>query len=328
MNTENVWRRLFAKDSEKQFVIGASVFRLIAGFGILVEYLLNYGQRRYFFGPEGLWPWEVFTGGLVGTSDFSIYAWSESIAYFEICYHLGLLVALLWFLGWRTRWMTPLNLVFMWSLHVRYPDLTDGGDMLLKIILIYAMFADVGSYFSLDALRDGRKRSRSPMLERVAVLFHNAAIMAFAIQLALVYFVSGFGKVRGEVWLDGTALYHVLRNGEFIWPGYSELVYENAYLVTLLSYSTVMFQLSFPFLLFLNRRTRVVAVVIGMLFHIGIALFLGLFTFSMFMMAVDLTLVTDEEYRTAKRWLRRNARSLGLSERSALSMPQGAGDGQ
>src|SRR3712207_8476994 len=46
----------------------------------------------------------------------------------------------------------------------------------------------------------------------------------------------------------------------FVWPGFTELIYRDAVVVTLLSYVTVAFQVAFPFLLFLNRHTRRVAV--------------------------------------------------------------------
>lgn len=322
--TNTIWKRMLANGSEKHFVIGASVYRLVAGFSIVVQYLLNYGQRRYLHGPEGIWPWELFAEEMSNTANVSIYSWSSSITYFEICYHLGLVVALLWFLGWRTRWLTPINFIFIWSLHQRFDYVWDAGDTLLHITLIYAMFADVSSHYSLDALRGRCSQPRNATLARVEAMFHNAAIFAFAIQLSLVYGSAGLAKVEGEVWRNGTALYYALRDGELVWPGFSEMVYQNAFLIALLTYTTVLFQVAFPFLLFMSSRTRLVAVSVSMMFHIGIALFLGLVTFSLFMMAADLTLVTDDEYRRAKRRLMRIPRAIGRGKRTVLPAPQEA----
>jgi hypothetical protein len=69
----------------------------------------------------------------------------------------------------------------------------------------------------------------------------------------------------------------------------------------------VFFQISFPFLMIMNRYTRTTAVCIGVMFHIGIALFLGLFTFSFFMLSVDLAMIDDAEYRALFRFLGRAA---------------------
>lgn len=220
-----------------------------------------------------------------------------------MCFHLGVLVAILWVLGWRTRWLTPINFVMWWSLEHRFPGIWDGGDNIFRIVVIFAMFADVSAYFSLDARRRAHQPKPPPEQLRAAAMLHNAAVLAIAIQLCLLYGIAGLSKVQGETWRDGTALYYALRGGQYVWPGFSEAIYENAYLIVLLSYCTVAFQVSFPFLIFLRRGTRTLALCISLSFHIGIMLFMGLISFSMFMMAVDLALLGDEEYATARRWL-------------------------
>ena len=56
-------------------------------------------------------------------------------------------------------------------------------------------------------------------------------------------------KVMGAYWQEGTALYYATRVQEFHWPGISEWLGESEFLLVLLSYATVFFQVSFPFLL-------------------------------------------------------------------------------
>ncbi|HLK99129.1 MAG TPA: HTTM domain-containing protein [Myxococcaceae bacterium] len=299
------WQQLIDHLSLPRFQIGASLFRICAGSAILIEYLSNYAQRRYLFGPNGLWPFEFFAAEMDQSASFSLYAWSNSPVYFEVCFHLGLLVAVLWLLGWRTRLITPLNYVFLWSLHQRFPGIWDGGDNIIHLVLLYAVFADVSAYFSLDASRRSASSQEPGPWARASAMFHNTALLAFAIQISLVYGVAGLYKVQGSVWQEGTAIYYAFRGGQFVWPGVTEWIYRNAYVVTALTYATVAFQVSFPFLLFLNRYTRRVAVVLGFSFHLGIAIFLGLITFSLFMTSVDLALMSDEDYRAIGRWFGR-----------------------
>jgi antimicrobial peptide system SdpB family protein len=299
-----VWERFVAWQSQPRYLVGASLFRLCAGLAVLIEYLINYSQRRYLFGPDGLFPYATFVAEVARSPrDFSVYAWSASPVYFEVCYHLGILVAVLWFLGWRTRWLTPLQWVFLWSLHQRFPGIWDGGDNIIQLILVYACFADVSAHFSLDA---ERRQGREPgAWAPVGAFFHNTAMLAFAVQISLVYGLAGLYKVQGGVWQDGTAIYYAFRNGQFVIPGVTEWFYRSAFVVTALSYTTVAFQVAFPFLLFLNPHTRKVAVVMGFTFHVGIALVLGLVTFSLFMTSVDLALMGDAEYRAMGRFLAR-----------------------
>ncbi|MGW6521897.1 hypothetical protein [Streptomyces sp. NPDC054962] len=69
---------------------------------------------------------------------------------------------------------------------------------------------------------------------------------AIAVQMCLIYMVSGLYKVQGEVWQDGTALFYIMRVPEFELPGWSSLVYDNDVLVFLGTYSSILFLVYFP----------------------------------------------------------------------------------
>jgi hypothetical protein len=301
------WDRVVEWSGQQHFLIGASMFRLVAGGTILIQYLINYGQRRYLYGPDGVWPYAKFAMTMASSRNASLYAWSSSLWYFELVFHLGVLAAFLWMIGWRTRLLTPIAFVFWWSLHQRFPMLWDGGDNVMQLVFIYGLFANLGAHFSLDARRLAGRPPPAPWL----AMLHNAAMIAFGVQISLVYAVAGLYKVQGETWRGGTALYYSFRGGQFIWPGVSELLYQSAWFTTAVSYLTVFFQISFPYLMIMNRYTRTAAVCVGVMFHIGIALFLGLFTFSFFMLSVDLAMIDDAEYRALFRFLKRAAGRAG-----------------
>ncbi|MFE8605507.1 HTTM domain-containing protein [Archangium violaceum] len=321
------WNELITRMSQPRFLIGASLFRILAGSAILIEYLINYAHRRYLFGPNGLWPYEVFAADMARSANFSLYSWSRSPVYFEVIFHLGIVVAALWLLGWRTRFLTPLNYVFLWSLHQRFPGIWDGGDNIIHLVLVYATFANVSAYFSMDASRRQARPEEPGPWAPVSAMFHNTAMLAIAMQISLVYGLAGLYKVQGPVWQEGTALYYAFRGGQFVWPGVTEWIYRDAFVVTALSYGTVAFQVAFPFLLFLNRYTRRVAVVLGFTFHLGIALFLGLITFSLFMTSVDLALMGDEEYRAIGNWLERLRQRFQTRQQSSTSLEAGVETG-
>src|SRR5690606_202147 len=86
-------------------------------------------------------------------------------------------------------------------------------------------------------------------------ILHNAAVCAIAIQLIIVYFTSGIYKVMGSMWQEGTAVYYAMRVQDYIWPGVSEWIWQSETLVVFLTYSSVLFQVAFPFFL-LNRYTK------------------------------------------------------------------------
>jgi hypothetical protein len=289
------WDRFVDDAGRPRSLIGASVFRVIAALAILYQYLSCYHQRHYLFGPRGAWPFASPVEQATGEGGLSLYLLSPSPVVFELIFHAGIVVTALFLLGWHTRAMTLLTLVLFWSLHQRNPMVGDGGDNLVTIILIYGVFAKLGAHFSLDASR--AQPARGATWQRLEGMLHNAAMLASAVQLCLMYGLAGLYKVQGQMWQSGTAIYYVLRNAEYGWPGIAERVYQDAWLVNALTYATVAFQVSFPFFLFLNRHTRRLALLGGIMFHVGIATFMGLVTFAAFMVSVDLMFVTDGEYR-------------------------------
>ncbi|MFN4294263.1 MAG: HTTM domain-containing protein [Thermoflexales bacterium] len=295
----SLWSEQLGRLTREHALVGASLFRLLCGVGLLYQLLINYHQRYYLFGPDGVWPFDAFIGKLQTAGGFSVYALSQNPALFEVIYHLGIAFTLLWTLGWRTRLTTVLVYVHVWSLHERNPSLWDGGDNALQLLLFYAIFANLGAHFTLfgpakpEPTQPGGLRSVVADARAVA---HNIAILAIAIQLCLIYGTAGLYKVQGEIWQSGVAMYYILRVQEFTLPGVSEQIYLNAPLVVAMSYLTVAFQVGYTFMVALNRYARLLAVVMGIGFHLGIAYLMGLITFSTFMIAAELVLISDREY--------------------------------
>lgn len=303
---KSLWSEQLDRFTHEHALVGASLFRVLCGVGLLYQLLINYHQRHYLFGPQGVWPFDAFIGKLQTAGGFSVYALSQDAMFFEVMYHLGIALTLLWTLGWRTRLTTVLVYVHVWSLHERNPSLWDGGDNALQLLLFYAIFANLGAHFTLfgstkpkPAQPDGLRR----VVADARAIAHNMAILAIAIQLCLIYGTAGLYKVQGEIWQSGVAMYYILRVREFTLPGVSEHIYLNAPLVVAMSYITVAFQVGYTFMVALNRYTRLLAVAIGIGFHLGIAYLMGLITFSTFMIAGELVLISDGEYAALRRFV-------------------------
>jgi antimicrobial peptide system SdpB family protein len=251
-----------------------------------------------------VWPWQNFTDPDQGGTT-SLYALSSSTIWFELVFHAGALAALLFTLGWHTRFMTVAHYLFLWSLNQRNPMLMDGGDNVTAIVLIFMMFVDCGARISLDARRRNSDLNVDSFRHRLGSLLHHAGLLAIVLQVCTVYLVSGMYKVQGQHWKNGTALYYILRVNEFGWPGVNHLLYENASLVVLMTYGTVFFQLAFSFLL-LKRSLRPIAVAGGVALHLGIAIHMaGLITFSLTMIGLELLIMGDAHYRRIGAVIRR-----------------------
>lgn len=202
--------------------------------------------------------------------------------------------------GVRTRLATAVAWVTFMMLNLRLTSLGDGGDNIVQVVLIYMLFL----------IPSGKTRPRGSL----AVWVHNVAIIAIGAQLAVLYLTSGFLKMNGDVWQNGTALYLIGQVEWFSQPSMRGML-KNPYFVTLATYASMFFQVWFPIAIF--SRLKLPWILMGIGFHIGIATFMGLLTFSTVMIGLELFLITDAEHG----WLREKARELRASV-SNLLFPQ------
>ncbi|RGD60629.1 HTTM domain-containing protein [Kitasatospora xanthocidica] len=151
--------------------------------------------------------------------------------------------------------------------------------------LFWGLWAVAGLWWALGRLRpDGEPRA---VLDALATMVHNCAMLVIAVEVVLIYATAGWYKVQGSRWQDGTALYYPLHLDYFApWPGLSALVGSALLPVFLVSYGTVVLQVAFPFTL-VNRRVKNVLLAVMVLEHAGIAVVLGLPVFSLAMIAAD-----------------------------------------
>ncbi|OUE21716.1 Vitamin K-dependent gamma-carboxylase [Clavibacter michiganensis] len=294
-----------------------AALRIMLGAVILMVLVTCFADRHYLWGvgsrfidPEasrrGWLP--IFTG-LFSKTDATL---------FDLAYLVLVVLAALFTLGWRTRIVTPFLLLFWIGLSTNSTLLTNGGDTVLRLTLFFVLFADLSRHLSLDAVRRRREREaaeagivrrtparhveaartavdRIPRLVRV--LLHNTALVLCAYQIMLVYVNSAILKLQGPEWRDGSATYYsLLIEGYRPWPWLSDLVAQASVGVVLASFVAVAFQGLFP-LLILWRPTRVVALVVITGMHLMIGILLGLWPFSLAMIALDFLFIRDATWR-------------------------------
>ncbi|MGW0823318.1 HTTM domain-containing protein [Streptomyces sp. NPDC002845] len=148
----------------------AAVFRIGLSLVIAAFLLREWPHRRVMYGDRSPLSYEraLELGHLDET--FSVLHWSGGQAWFEIVYVLTIASALAVLVGWRTRTMCVLLMVGTLSLENRNPLLGDGGDNILRIMVIYLVFTRCAQVWSLDArrARAGRQKD-SPSDDRTGV---------------------------------------------------------------------------------------------------------------------------------------------------------------
>ncbi|MFI7103822.1 HTTM domain-containing protein [Streptomyces sp. NPDC050161] len=158
-----------------------------------------------------------------------------------------------------------------------FPDLGWG-------LALWILWAGHGLWWAANRYAPGEPRI---VLDVLAKLAHNGALLVIMVEVCLVYSTAGWYKIQGSRWQDGTAVYYPMHLDYFSpWPELSRLLGDSGLLVMLLTYGTVIVQVAFPFTLF-NRRLKNVLLVAMICEHLSIAFLLGLPFFSLAMIAAD-----------------------------------------
>ncbi|MEU6365168.1 HTTM domain-containing protein [Streptomyces sp. NPDC046931] len=156
------------------------------------------------------------------------------------------------------------------------------------------------------------------LLDVVANLVHNAALLVIMAEACLIYSTAGWYKIQGSRWQDGTAVYYPLHLDYFSpWPALSDLLSAHGVIVLLVTYGTVATQVAFPFTL-LNRRVKNVLLAAMMTEHAMIAVVLGLPFFSLAMIAADAVFLPTSFLRRLGGWA---ARARGRVATSGARIP-------
>nr|WP_228718701.1 HTTM domain-containing protein [Kitasatospora acidiphila] len=134
----------------------AAVVRIGFALVVLLQLLREWPRRRELYGDRS--PWSLDLARQLGqqTHAFSVLEWQDGRWWFEGCYALTLLAAVLLLLGWRTRFSSVAFLVGVLSVQNRSVLLGDGGDNLVHLMAIYLAFSRCAEVWSLDARRRAR----------------------------------------------------------------------------------------------------------------------------------------------------------------------------
>ncbi|MFI9029671.1 HTTM domain-containing protein [Streptomyces sp. NPDC053560] len=188
-------------------------------------------------------------------------------------------------------------------------------------LTLWTLWLAHGAWWWVRRYAPGEPRA---VLNTVADLAHNGALLVIVVEVCLIYATAGWYKIQGGRWQDGTAVFYPMHLDYFSpWPELSALLAGSGLLIMLITYGTVIVQVAFPFTLF-NRRLKNVLLVAMILEHLSIAVLLGLPFFSLAMVAADAVFLPTNFLR----WLGARASALrarllpGSAPRSAPAAPE------
>ncbi|MFB6096718.1 MAG: HTTM domain-containing protein [Haloferacaceae archaeon] len=254
-----------------------AAFRTAVGVLLIADLLLRSRDLVAFYTDAGVLPREALAQFSAEWA-FSLHALSGAAWYEGLLFVVAGVVAAALAAGYRTRVATFASWVLLVSLQNRNPVVLNGGDVLLRLVLLWAIFVPLGERWSLDARRRagraaGETEASAP--RRAIASLGTAALLG---QVVIMYGSNALFKLNGTLWLDGTAIQYVFSLDQFtillgdVLANYPLLLHAGALLWMALLVCS-------PLLLGLTGWRRAVLVGLFMSMHLGMLLTmqLGLF---------------------------------------------------
>lgn len=256
--------------------LGAQRLLSLALHAWVLTYLISLApMHRLFWGPEALRPltpfnprdpWDWVFRALLDPRISPHYIWFVAGASLSSA-------AGLW--GRTPRSCALLTAILLKNLDARAWFAVDGGNHLLQILLLLSAFMNTTG---------SPARPLHNALRPAVVGASNVALFVARAEIALVYLVSGLAKVEGPAWRSGDALATLLRHPAWSDGSIGDFLSRHAALSGALGYGVIAFELAFAALI-AWPAARPTLLILGVLLHAAIAYVMGLFFFSLAMVA-------------------------------------------
>jgi hypothetical protein len=271
-----------------------------------------------------------------------------------VLHTLIVVCAFLFTIGFCTRITSALTWFGSIGYIHRNPTMVFGVDTMITILLLYLMIGPSGSAFSVDNLirrwwataKPGvvqgwfRFWRRSvPALNEIAPaaspaivpsIGANVAIRLLQVHICIIYLYSGLSKLQGPAWWTGEAVWGTLGNFEFApmqFPLYMDFlvfISEHRWLYALImtggGFFTLIFEIGYPFLIW-RPRLRWVFLGGAILLHGSIGILMGLKTFSLIMLVMNMAFLRKEEVYWLAGWVGVGPKALTSASASAPAPP-------
>jgi uncharacterized membrane protein YphA (DoxX/SURF4 family) len=287
---------------------------LVLAVWVVATAFLFFGLFRFLQEPEGPSGFLSFT--------WAHGNWDDNAVVLDAILAIWIVATALLLVG---LWTRPVAVV-VWLLSTSFacanPYADNAGDQMRGIMLFYLMLCPCGAAWSVD--RWWARRRGAPA---GPVYVSPWALRLLFVQMTFTYFCNGVFKIFGKTWREGYSLYYVLNDLTLTRWSYAQLRGPDwlnqvmFWLTRVMSWTVLVWELTFPLFMMLPwwyaglanwlgalrskvtlfvvrflRRVRVVILLFGVAFHVGIFLSLELGGFGPYMICLYLPLVPWERW--------------------------------
>lgn len=222
--------------------------------------------------------------------------------YLEIARWVSIVILFVVIIGWRPR----ITGILHWWVAISLQSsavVTDGGDQVATVLTFLLLPV---------TLTDGRKwhwqkindKNNPSTFDTLKSLFAIVSLGAIRVQVSIIYFHAATAKFALEEWMDGTILYYWLNDpmiGLSNWMKFLLPIFTSRFVVAF-TWGTLLLEIFLSMGIFMQKKYWRPLLIAGILFHLGIALMMGLISFGCSMIAALILYLHpfDEEFNFCK----------------------------
>lgn len=309
------WNRFWFTPAD---VASLALIRICGGMMLFYTHLVWTLELDAFLGAQGYIPVAAAQGYYGDNFRYALsYLWFVDSPTLLWGTHLaGLVVLAALTLGLFTRVTSILSFVIAISYVNRVPGALFGLDQINVMLATYLMLAPCGAAYSLDRLLAARGAG-GPLPPAPPSTAANVSLRLIQLHMCIIYFFAGLGKLQGDSWWHGDALWGAAANLEYqtvdlTWLG------NHPTFTAILTQGTAYWELFFCALVWIPIL-RPLVLFVALPLHLGIGICMGLMTFGLVM---PIALISFVDPRLVRRLFGETAAT--EQGRGAESSPQGA----
>lgn len=250
------------------------MLRIGLGCLLLLDLAIRFPDISAFYVADGVCPVDSMPHSHWTMKHLELYRLADTSWAVASLFFLAAVAAVCLLLGFHSRTAAAVSWYLLSSLQNRNIYINDGGDLLMRVALLFCIFLPLGARWSMDA-------SRHPEWRAIPNRYFSWATVALTVQVCVMYFTAGVLK-SDESWrVSGDALYLALSLDQFT-TAFGQSLLAHPQLLRTLNFMVLALEICAPLLLlcpFYHARVRCLGLALLAAFHLGIAscMHLGLF---------------------------------------------------
>ncbi|MFT7630362.1 MAG: hypothetical protein ACI87E_001368 [Mariniblastus sp.] len=256
--------------------------RIMVGAILLYTHLVWTFRLQSFLGADGMLP-AAYRDALYGNSFcWSHLGWFESPSILMTVHVIGLIIVTMFMLGLWTRWTAIASALLAISYANRATGALFGLDQINVFLCMYLAIGNCGDAWSLDQHLKHRGGAGQGSRSRIKTTLTRIATRLIQVHMCIVYLFAGIGKLQGDTWFSGEAIWLALASYEYQTLDMTWLS-GHLWIVAILSLLTLAGELAYPALVW-PQLSRPIVLLIAIPVHLGIGLCMGMMPFALIML--------------------------------------------